>query len=99
MWALVRFVPAMDLPVPVQAARVGELLSTNLAGNCRLPVGANLTGSGGKFGQKRISGLLLFLANFSFMFLKNETGLTYIEHNVSCVGNKSTTFRKDNRFR
>ena len=87
----------MNLPVPVQAARVGELLSTNLAGNCRLPIGANLTGSGGKFGQKRISGL--FLANFSFMFLKNETGLTYIEHNVSCVGNKSTTFRKDNRFR
>ena len=28
---------------------------------------------------------------------KNETGLTYIEHNVSCVGNKMTTFRKDNR--
>ena len=99
MWALMRFVPAMDLPVPVQAARVGELLSTNLAGNCRLPIGANLTGSGGKFGQKRISGfLLLFLANFSFMFLKNETGLTYIEHNVSCVGNKKTTFRKDNGY-
>jgi len=44
MWALVRFVPAVNLPVPVQAARVGELLSTNLAGNCRLPIGANLTG-------------------------------------------------------
>ena len=99
MWTLVRIVPAVNLPVPVQAAWVGELLSTNLAGNCRLPIGANLTGSGGKFGQKRISRLLLFLANFSFMFLKNETGLTYIEYNVSCVGNKSTTFRKDNRFR
>ena len=98
MWALMRFVSAVNLPVPVQAARVGELLSANLAGNCRLPIGANLTSSGGKFGQKRISGLLLFFANFSFMFLKNETGLTYIEHNVSCVGNKKTTFRKDNGY-
>ena len=70
MWALVRFVPAMDLPVPVQAARVGELLSTNLAGNCRLPVGPNLTGSGGKFGQKRISGLLLLFRQLLFYVFK-----------------------------
>ena len=70
MWALVRFVPAMDLPVPVQAARVGELLSTNLAGNCRLPIGANLTGSGGKSGQKRISGLLLLFRQLLFYVFK-----------------------------
>ena len=37
-----------------------------------------------------------FFAYYSLM-CKNETGLTYIEHNVSCVGNKITTFRKDNR--
>ena len=37
-----------------------------------------------------------FFGYYSFM-CKNETGLTYIEHNVSCVGNKMTTFRKDNR--
>ena len=35
----------MNLPVSVQTAGVGQLLSTNLAGNCRLPVRSNLTGS------------------------------------------------------
>lgn len=44
VWTLVRFVPAVDLPVPVQAARVGQLLPANLASHRRLPVRANLTG-------------------------------------------------------
>ena len=48
MWALMRFVPAMDLPVPVQAAGVGQLLPANLASHRRLPVRANLTGSEGE---------------------------------------------------
>ena len=48
MWTLVRFVPAVDLPVPVQAAGVGQLLAANLASHCGLPVRANLTGSEGE---------------------------------------------------
>ena len=48
MWTLVRFVPAVDLPVPVQAARVGQLLAANLASHGGLPVRANLTGSEGR---------------------------------------------------
>ena len=37
-----------------------------------------------------------FWATTLWFVFKKETGLTYIEHNVSCVGNKKTTFRKDN---
>ena len=48
MWTLVRFVPAVDLPVPVQAAGVGQLLAANLASHSGLPVRANLTGSEGE---------------------------------------------------
>ena len=91
-----RFVPAVDLPVPVQAARVCQLLAANLASHSGLPVRANLTGSGGRCGQQ-----LVQLPNFEqllFDLCKKETGLTYIEHNVSCVGNKKTTFRKDNGY-
>ena len=51
MRALVRLVPAVNLPVSVQTARVRKLLSTHLAGNCRLPVRSDLTGSGGDCGQ------------------------------------------------
>ena len=40
-----RFVPAVDLPVPVQAAGVGQLLAANLASHGWLPVRADLTGS------------------------------------------------------
>ena len=94
MWTLVRFVPAVDLPVPVQAAGVCQLLPANLASHRGLPVRAHLTGSEGGGGQE-----LVQLPNFEqllFDLCKKETGLTYIEHNVSCVGNKKTTFRKDN---
>ena len=48
MWTLVRFVPAVDLPVPVQAAGVGQLLAAHLASHGGLPVRADLTGSEGE---------------------------------------------------
>ena len=92
-----RFVPAVDLPVPVQAAGVGQLLAANLASHCWLPVRANLTGSEEEKWLRHCSTSPNF-EQLLFDLFKKETGLTYIEHNVSCVGNKKTTFRKDNGY-
>ena len=38
--ALVRFISAVDLPVPVERARVGQPLAADLAGHAGLPVRA-----------------------------------------------------------
>ena len=92
-----RFVPAVDLPVPVQAARVCQLLPANLASHSGLPVRANLTSSEGEKWSRSCSTSPNF-EQLLFDLCKKETGLTYIEHNVSCVGNKKTTFRKDNGY-
>ena len=43
--ALVRLVATVNLPVSVQTAWVGKLLSTNFTGNSWFAVGTNLTGS------------------------------------------------------
>ena len=43
--ALVRLLPGVDLPVPVEAAGVGQHLPALLAPDHRLPIGADLTGS------------------------------------------------------
>jgi len=40
----VGLVPAVDLPVPVEAAGVGQLLAAHLALHRRLPVGPDLPG-------------------------------------------------------
>ena len=66
MWTLVRFVPAVDLPVPVQAAGVGQLLAANLASHGGLPVRANLTGSEGSSGQELVQ-LSQILSNYSLI--------------------------------
>ena len=50
----------------------------------------------GNSGQELVQ--LSNLEQLLFDLCKKETGLTYIEHNVSCVGNKKTTFRKDNGY-
>ncbi len=39
---LVRLVPAVDLPVPVEAAGVRQLLTAHLTGHARLPIGSHL---------------------------------------------------------
>ena len=39
VWTLVRFVPRVDLPVPVETAGVGQQLPTLLALDTGLPIG------------------------------------------------------------
>ena len=74
VWTLVRFVPAVDLPVPVQAARVGQLLAANLASHGGLPVRANLTGSEGRSGYDIVQ-LPQILSNYSLICVRRKQGL------------------------
>ena len=84
VWALVGLVPAVNLPVSVQTARVGEFLSTHLAGNRLLAVSSNLTGS--ERGKQVLVPVRVGLQSYaSFSSEYQEKELTYIEHNVSCV--------------
>ena len=79
-----RLVPAVNLPVSVQTARVREFLATHLAGHRLLAVSSNLTGSERR--KRMLVAVRVRLQSYaSFSSEYQEKELTYIEHNVSCV--------------
>ena len=70
-----RFVPAVDLPVPVQAAGVGQLLAANLASHGWLPVRSNLTSSEGEDRGQELVQLSQILSNYSLICVRRKQGL------------------------